>query len=656
MASIYQREAGDSIIHNFTEAIPNIRWVVLFAQMQSGKTSTYLYVACESLRKGIVRQVIIFSGNSEKELKLQVMSDCESFVERYAIENSIDIHTYNRIRKSIKVLWGADLTNIRSAETDTLFIWDESHSAQSTGMRPDKFLKANGIHGNGVLNNVNNYFLSVSATPFSEISDIIHESQFKAVIKLSVGPEYFSLQNMMENGNIRTYTDFGTTLMNAFIEHSESRGKYAIVRVRNDTIGETVRRLASRYGWATKVYNSNVKEIGSMSEMETAPLQNTVIIIKGMCRMGKVVPKRHVAFCMETSNKPNTDVVLQGLLGRMMGWNANRDVVVYLNENIFNENELNKYVRLYNGDVVIPRKATNMKQNRVVHSASELYPIIPVCITPQNRIVDGSRDDLGLGRNNHRQRRNNNSQAIIESVKAAFADERVENFNDRQEFLEIRENVLNFDIEMFEVRHVRTQPTYRDVRSNIEESIRTRTPKKLGTSCGIKSDGTEIKIYTFADGNWYIDARISTCNDAYKNYLKFLMDIPETTKKEVFCRKEETGEEVFNNGGYNVSLPIESSTNVDAMLTGLRDLITLSNQATNLIQMPRKVTSNKDDTGMWQGICVTSDVLNALMRRGVIFETLKREYNVILKVSKSRGRQNVLLTESGLTRLTEISW
>lgn len=645
MVSIYQREAGNEIINKFTEAIPPVRWVLLFAQMQSGKTSTYLYVACESIRKGIVKQVIIFSGNSEKELKQQVISDCETFVEKYAVELSLDVHTYNLIRKGIKVLWGADLSKYTCAEKDTLFIWDESHSAQTTGMRPDKFLKANGISGNGVLHSENNYFLSVSATPFSEMSDIIHESQFKAVVKLSVGPEYFSLQNMMDNGNIRTYTDFRTTLPYAFVEHSGSEYKYALVRVRDDAIGETVQKLANKFGWASKVYNSNVKDISSLKEMENAPPKNTVIIIKGMCRMGKVVPKRHVSFCMETSNKPNTDVVLQGLLGRMMGWNANRDVVVYLNKNIFNEYELNKYVRLYNGDTVIPRKATNLKQKGLVHEASELFPIIPVRITKALRTVDGSRDIL-----NYKQK-----AAIVESVKAAFADGRIENYNEDTQFQEIRDNVLQFDIEAFEVRNGGKR-TYKDVRSKIEEYIRNRTPRKLGTSAGIKSDGSEIKIYCFGDGNWYIDARTKTCSDEYKNYLKFLMDIPETTKREVFCRKEETGGEVFNNGGYNVSLPIETCTNVDAMLMGLKDLIILSNQTTDLIQMPRKVTSNKAETGMWQGICVTVDVLDALMKRGIIYETLKREHNVNLKVIKSRGRQNPTLMEIGLTRLMEISW
>ena len=39
------------------------QFVTLVAPMQSGKTTTYFAVATEALKRGIVKQVVIFSGN-----------------------------------------------------------------------------------------------------------------------------------------------------------------------------------------------------------------------------------------------------------------------------------------------------------------------------------------------------------------------------------------------------------------------------------------------------------------------------------------------------------------------------------------------------------------------------------------------------------------
>ena len=64
-----QIEAGKKIIKCFIEDPNGIRWVVLLAQMQSGKTDTFLFVCCELIRIGKVENAVIFSGNSETDLK-----------------------------------------------------------------------------------------------------------------------------------------------------------------------------------------------------------------------------------------------------------------------------------------------------------------------------------------------------------------------------------------------------------------------------------------------------------------------------------------------------------------------------------------------------------------------------------------------------------
>lgn len=638
--STFQTTAGDNVIQCYNELVPCIRWVLLFAQMQSGKTTTYLYVACESIRLELVDKVIIFSGNAEVELKDQVNSDADNFVSKYCRDHNLE---FLSIRRKINVMWSHDISKKRNAEKNTLFIWDESHSAQNIGNRPGKFLDANGISGDGdqsKLERNNNYFLSVSATPFSEISDMAHEGQMKKKITLKVSDQYFGLEQMLRNNNIRSYSSWRTALKQAFAEHKSQQPKYSIVRVKDDRMGDEVKRMAASCGWHSINYNSKSKGISSLNDLNTAPTRNTVIIIKAMCRMGKVVPKQHIAFCMETSNQPNTDVVLQGLLGRMMGWNANRDVIIYLNEKVFSFNELESYVRLYNGESIIPSKATNVL-SRDGYDSSDLHPIIPICIRPSDRIIDDSEDNP------------TSREYIIMSVKTAFHNNRFENYNEPKQLEEIRNKVLTFEYPQFEVRNL-SQKTYASVLSNIREAIDSRKPAALGSSAGIAADGQEIKIYKNGDV-WYIDARTASCSKKQERENKLKYNIPLTTKKEIFCRHEENGTEVMANGGNVVGLPIESCTDAGVMMLSIIDFINHSLMPSNVVQFSRHITSVRGDHD-WQGICVSDQVLEALSKNGSIYRAIQTQFGLTLKLTKSRGRRSKELVELGLNKLMEISW
>ena len=87
MLSNEQFTTGNEIIGKFN----NIRWIILTAQMQSGKTGTYYFVAAEMLRQKSVDNVVIFSGNTELELKHQTQAYKKTFLSipyrKYLIDN-----------------------------------------------------------------------------------------------------------------------------------------------------------------------------------------------------------------------------------------------------------------------------------------------------------------------------------------------------------------------------------------------------------------------------------------------------------------------------------------------------------------------------------------------------------------------------------------
>ena len=58
--------------NNIINSFERVHWVILTDQMQSGKTFTILLTACELLMSGKIDNVIIFSGNSELDLKEQI--------------------------------------------------------------------------------------------------------------------------------------------------------------------------------------------------------------------------------------------------------------------------------------------------------------------------------------------------------------------------------------------------------------------------------------------------------------------------------------------------------------------------------------------------------------------------------------------------------
>ena len=55
------------------KAFETDQYVLLAAQMQSGKTGTFMYVAEQMLMNNKVDQVVIFSGNRESLLKKQTL-------------------------------------------------------------------------------------------------------------------------------------------------------------------------------------------------------------------------------------------------------------------------------------------------------------------------------------------------------------------------------------------------------------------------------------------------------------------------------------------------------------------------------------------------------------------------------------------------------
>ena len=555
-----QIEAGKKIIKCFIEDPNGIRWVVLLAQMQSGKTDTFLFVCCELIRIGKVENAVIFSGNSETDLKTQLITKVQGqdseFYNKYSLylEDNEQLNTRQRqpiiekIKQNISVIWGTELNKTNKIEySKTLFVWEEAHYAQTMNQCPDKFLDKIGISANGdkiVLQEKDNYVLSVSATPFSEYSDIYHFEQCKKIIYMQPGAGYNSVQTILESGKLKPFSNIETGLVTALSTPYDST-KYALVRITNKN-ENAVKKIISQFpSWKQVIYDSlgdsKTRDIGieTWKQMNNVPEQNTVILLRGKCRMGKNLEKKHIAFVMETVKSANTDTILQGLLGRVCGYSEGSDKIdVYLHNKIIKSNEIERYISLVNGESIIPSKATNIAKTTIYKTK---YPIIPFKVPFKDDMMSVSRIQF--------------IQKIYDKISKPDFDFEP---TDENQFEEIKSKFQRFltndkDIEII-IHDVssKTKQKWIDMSNTIceYENKNEIIPKNLwhtGIEAKGKKEGRIINVFYYSKS--YPNESYGNAISANSAYIYGVTDTPnphcqvmsgviQTTKREVFCGKK----------------------------------------------------------------------------------------------------------------------
>lgn len=385
-----QYEAAQDIIGKFADGK---RQIMLLAQMQSGKTGIFLYVALSMLRTGIVKNVVILCGSNENELHEQLVAEGGKMVRKF-----------NMASASIKIYKSSDLKNTLTVDSDTLVIWDESHYAQGIQNRPFKFLQRSGLLVGGNADSdvkwaaKNSYFLSVSATPFAEFSDSLHkdfvESTTRAIVRAEPGTDYRGVEYFMAQGAIKSSYSIkeNKAAFTALLASFKTQRKYVLIRSRNLSL---VRQCATELGIAYKNYTSASKQLHNLDALSEAPPCFTIIGLAGMCRMGKVVPKEHIAFVFEEAKTSKSDTLLQSLLGRLCGYyntaalKASKPLIFLPAEfskvdETTNLSEIERYIRNTHGEVIIPAKAAYIAENS---SASDKY------LLPKPIHVTFSEDD-----------------------------------------------------------------------------------------------------------------------------------------------------------------------------------------------------------------------------------------------------------------------
>lgn len=310
--------------------IQDSRYVLLTAQPQSGKTGTcqavaYLIKNNPSLK---LKKIWFICGMNDNNLKRQQIREFTGLIPPH------------------QILFSKDLQSYRSPSyfKDSLIILDESHYAQcgvewksQHSSMVYRFLTNQvGMTLDGETHKwigKNLFFLSVSATPMSELVRFIDDENQKTRVILEPGDGYYGFEEMFKNNKVLPSFNLGDEdqqeeLVEILREHNRvqranGKYKYAIIRFSNTGNGEKYRnQFKSLIDWNVNYicFHSKhmvLRDINQIVNLE--PDQMTIIEVYHSLRAGIQLNTEHI-FLVHDSYRAGTDVTAQGLSGRCCGY------------------------------------------------------------------------------------------------------------------------------------------------------------------------------------------------------------------------------------------------------------------------------------------------------------------------------------------------
>lgn len=364
MPSPQQSAAAQSIMMALVDAV---RFAILFALCQAGKTGTFQELICKMLREGKVQRAYILCGSNDTDLRDQANKDTAAAnPEAYA-------------RGDVVVLFRQDFKDAHMDIANALIVVDESHLDQTQKQELDQFLAKHGLSMDGnpaTLVEKNAYIVSVDATPYSELAALQHKESYpKHLEVLEPGDGYFGMADYFYGGFVHPTYDV-CDKSREFTDMVRSAGnKYAILRLSTGKLADRLEAgaiAAYRSLGGRVLYHTAEKEEILISALAEAPGVPTLVIVCGRLRAGKVVPKKHVAFVWEGAATSKTDSLVQGLLGRMCGYDVPAErPLVFLPQASLKRNET-KVIKaseieraIMASHAILPTKATNLKKAHV---------------------------------------------------------------------------------------------------------------------------------------------------------------------------------------------------------------------------------------------------------------------------------------------------
>lgn len=293
----------DRIISAFDEK----NWVILCAQMQSGKTSMYTKVI-----ETMGRKAYVISALSDNYLRDQT---------KERVSHVANVLFLPDIIRKVKE---GTMASLITEFHESLIVIDESHVGIGHGGILHRFLSMIGIAPDGYID-INMYpdggepiILSVSATPYAEVSCA---GDLKTIINCEPGEGYHGLDKMtlIHDGD----------LADAIAQVRDTK-TYAIIR---DTCRDLPLLSVVKELGVPIIYCNMETKIPVSDVVEKEPDEFTVIMIKMYSRCGYTFSKEYVSMVWDCLRA--TSGQAQGLAGRCCGYNTSgTGVTIYCDASI----------------------------------------------------------------------------------------------------------------------------------------------------------------------------------------------------------------------------------------------------------------------------------------------------------------------------------
>lgn len=407
--------------------------IMVVAQTQSGKTGTMCSLIKHYLESNFIPidNIYIITGLSSCEWKEQT---------KFRMPKEMWDRVYHRDNLTRKFV--EDIKN----KKNVLVIIDEIQIA--AGMKQTLFKTFNtvGFYNKQYLLRNDIKIVEFSATPDGTIYDLNKWGENAIMYKMESGEGYTSCFDLYENGRVKLYKDLccysksAGCVIDKFVKEnfknlkkdilSFKNSRYHIIRTPNASKGDIViENFKKIFGGNIKYYTydqeSQIKDINNI--LKKKPKEHTFIFIKEKLRCAKTLYKKNLGIFYERfTTSPDDAVIIQGLLGRLTGYDDNGKSICYTNtssieryKDLWNKNFdkncvwKSKTSKIVNGKLVSRGTFNNpnpRKSNKISKIKSEKTPIGYLIYT-DGKIAKEACDLLGY----HFRTTTNNSDGFKET-------------------------------------------------------------------------------------------------------------------------------------------------------------------------------------------------------------------------------------------------
>lgn len=319
------KKVHEAVLCNDCETL----YTMVLAETQSGKTGSMLEVIKRAIEYCSTppKNIFIMTGLSSTEWKEQTQSRFPDIMKDNIFHNNdVEGKLEISLRGKQNVLIIIDEMHMAAKETQTI-----AKTFRNCNLDSPEFMFENQIR-----------IVEYSATPDGTLRDRLHLQERSKILMAEPGQGYVGPFQLLDRGSVFQAKDLSdksnVAELHSHIMSSFGKPKYHIIRVftqkkKKEQISLNFDELACIGGFDTKTYQQKDGDIVDLNDLlSTPPTRHTFILIKDMLRCAKTLVKTNIGVVYERLAKSvNDTAIIQGLLGRMTGYDVPDDISVFTN-------------------------------------------------------------------------------------------------------------------------------------------------------------------------------------------------------------------------------------------------------------------------------------------------------------------------------------